>query len=106
MLPREENWTRTFQELMILTIWLPIDGFCFRSEFSCSAAWRGLPTIIYKLVSSAKSLIEESISTTMSLMYRRNKSGPKIEPCGTPAPTDVQEELAPGSTTFGFLSFK
>ena len=62
--------------------------------------------MMYRLVSSAKSLIEEPISSTMSLMYRRNKSGPRIEPCGTPAPTDVQEELAPGSTTFCFLSFK
>ena len=62
--------------------------------------------MMYTLVSSAKCLIEESISSTMLLMYSRNKMDPRIEPYRTPAPTDVQEELAPGSTTFCFLSFK
>ena len=60
----------------------------------------GSSTMIYKLVSSAKSLIEELMSSTMSLVYKKKSRGPRIEPCGTPAFTEVQEELAPGKTTF------
>ena len=59
------------------------------------------------LVSSAKSLIEELMSSTMSLIYKRKSRGQRIEPCGTPAFTEVQEELAPGKTTlclFVYLS--
>ena len=40
--------------------------------------------MIYKLVSSAKSLIDESMSSTISLMYKRKSDGPRIEPWGTP----------------------
>ena len=40
------------------------------------------------------------MSTTMSLMYKGNRRCPRIEPCGTPAFTEVQEELAPGKATF------
>ena len=46
------------------------------------------------------------MSTSMSLIYKRNRRGPRIEPCGTPAFTEVQEELAPGKTTLGFLSVR
>ena len=56
--------------------------------------------MIYKLVSSAKSLIEELMSTIMSLIYKRNRRGPRIEHCGTPAFTEVQEELAPGKQPY------
>ena len=38
------------------------------------------------------------MSSTMSLIYKRKSRGPRIEPCGTPAFTEVQEELAPGKT--------
>ena len=56
-----------------------------RSKFNCSAARMGSLTMIYKLVSSAKSLIEELMSSTMSLIYKRNSRVPRIEPCGTVA---------------------
>ena len=55
----------------------------------------GSSTMIYKLVSSAKSLIEELMPTTMSLIYKKNRRGPRIEPCGNPALTEVQEENNP-----------
>ena len=45
------------------------------------------------------------MSSTMSLIYKRNRQGPRIEPYGTPALTEVQMELAPGKTTHCFLSF-
>ena len=61
---------------MTLTTELPIYGFFCRSVFSFSAARIGLSTIMYKLVSSAKSLIDEPISSTISLIYKRNNSGP------------------------------
>ena len=38
------------------------------------------------------------MSSTMSLIYKRNSKGPKIEPWGTPALTEVQFEQAPGKT--------
>ena len=49
--------------------------------------------MIYKLVSSTKSLTEELLSTTMSLIYKRNRRGTRIEPCGTPALTEVHENF-------------
>ena len=35
-------------------------------------------------------------------MYSKNKSGPKIEPCGTPDVTDSQLDFAPFITTCCF----
>ena len=74
-----------------------------RSEFNWVAASIGLSTMIYRLVSSAKSLIEELMSSTISLMYKRKRKGPRTEPWGTPEFTDVQSEFAPGRTTLCFL---
>ena len=51
-----------------------------RSEFSWLAASTGLSIMIYRLMSSAKSLIEELMSSTISLMYKRKSKGPRIEP--------------------------
>jgi hypothetical protein len=42
-------------------------------------------TITYKDVSSAKSLILQSRSSTISFMYIRNRKGPNTDPWGTPA---------------------
>ena len=56
-----------------------------RSELRICAAETGFPTTIDKLVSSAKNLMLEPISFTISLMYRRKRSGPRIDPCGTSA---------------------
>ena len=48
----------------------------FRSEFNNSAERFKLPTIRFKLVSSANKDILEEILTTMSFIYIRNNSGP------------------------------
>ena len=77
-----------------------------RSKFNCSAACMGSSTMKYKLVSSAKSLIDELMSTKMSIIYKRNRRGPRIEPCGTPALTEVQKEFIPGKTTRCLLSVR
>ena len=45
----------------------------------------GFSTEINKLVSSAKRRILEPISFTMSLIKSKNRRGPSIDPCGTPA---------------------
>ena len=44
-----------------------------RPAFSSSAALMGLSTIIKRLVSSAKRLMQKCISSTISLMYMRKK---------------------------------
>ena len=62
--------------------------------------------MIYKLVSSAKILIEELMSSTMSLIYGRTRRGPRMEANGTQTLTEVQKELAPGKPTLCFLSFR
>ena len=46
------------------------------------------------------------MSSTMSLIYKTKSRGPRVEPCGTPAFIEVQEELAPGKTTLCLLSFR
>ena len=74
-----------------------------RSIFNVIAASRGSFTIIYKLVSSANSLIEELIFSTISFIYIKKSKGPSIEPCGTPALIYAQEEVAPGRTAASYL---
>ena len=54
------------------------------SKFNRNAASTGSSTMIYRLVSSAKSRIDELIFSTMLYIYNRNNRGPKIEPWGTP----------------------
>ena len=63
-----------------------------RSEFSVAAAVSGFSTTRDRPVSSAKSLIFDPMSYTISLISRRNNSGPRIDPCGTPAWTVCLEE--------------
>ena len=65
-----------------------------------------LLTIMYKLVSSAKSLIFAPISFTilMSLIYSRKNRGLRIEPRGTPACMYTESEVVPGITTLCFQS--
>ena len=77
-----------------------------RSELSVSAAWIASSTMIYRLVSSAKSLMEELISSTISFIYKRNNRGPRTEPWGTPAFIGVHAEEPPGSTTLWSLSLR
>ena len=56
-----------------------------RSQFKVSAAVSGFSTTSKRLVSAANSLMFEPISFTISFIYRRNSSGPRMDPCGTPA---------------------
>ena len=56
-----------------------------RSEFKVSAAVSGFSSTRKRLVSSANSLMFEPISFTISFICRRNSSGPRMDPCGTPA---------------------
>jgi hypothetical protein len=76
------------EEILSISIW------------SVFADRYGSLTITYKLVSSAKRLIDEAISVTMSLIYIRKRSGPRMEPWGTPALTVDESDLAPGKITF------
>jgi hypothetical protein len=75
-----------------------------RSKLSVAAAVAGLSTIIYKFVSSAKSLIYEFMSRTIPFKYMRKRSGPNIDPCGTPAVIEAICDEPLGRTTFCFLS--
>ena len=52
-----------------------------RSEFKVSAAVSGFSATRKRLVSSANNLMFEPIS----FIYRRNSSGPRMDPCGTHA---------------------
>ena len=49
-----------------------------RSEFSVAAAVSGYSMTSIRLVSSARSFIFNPMSFTMSLIYRRNNSGPRF----------------------------
>ena len=49
--------------------------------------------------SSAYKCMSESRSRTMSFMYMRNRSGPSIDPCGTPAVTFCHFQEEPSRTT-------
>ena len=44
----------------------------------------GFSTTRKRLVSSANNLMFEPISFTISFIYRRNSSGPRMDPCGIP----------------------
>ena len=54
-------------------------------------------TCLYMMQSSPKSRTSDVISSVMSFMYRRNRSGPSTVPCGTPDVTCVETMwLRPG----------
>jgi hypothetical protein len=55
---------------------------------------------------SAKSLIGQFTSSTISLINMRNNKGPKMDPCGTPALTVFQDDSFPFVTTLCFLLVK
>ena len=46
-----------------------------------------------KAVSSAKSQTRNDEACTMSLIYIKNKVGPRIEPCGTPHLISFNEDF-------------
>ena len=59
----------------------------------------------YNTQSSAKSLtLLLVIDSCRSLMYARNKTGPRTVPCGTPLVTGLGVEVSPSSSTRWVLS--
>ena len=60
---------------------------------------RSIINVFLQVVSSAKSLTEDSKLLGRSFMYIRTSNGPKIEPCGTPANTNDQFEHWPLRST-------
>ena len=75
------------------------EDFFDRSWLRVFDALSGESTIIYRLVSSPKSRIVDWMSFTMSFISMRNKSGPNIEPWGTPAVMLTQSDAPSGKTT-------
>ena len=57
-------------------------------------------------VSSANSFTVDVMSTDRSLMYIKKKSGPKMDPCGTPAFTGNHSDVWPFRTTLWNLFVK
>ena len=55
---------------------------------------------------SANNLAIDERASARSFIYIKNKSGPNMEPCGTPAVTSAQEEDCPLRTTLCFLFLK
>ena len=55
-----------------------------------------------KEVSSAKSLAFPIRSSAISFMNNKNKSGPKTDPCGTPA-FNIASDKTPFTNTFFFI---
>ena len=61
----------------------------------------------YNTQSSANSLtLLLVIDSCRSLMYARNKTGPRTVPCGTPLVTGLGVEVSPSSSTRWVLSFR
>jgi hypothetical protein len=57
-----------------------------------------------RVVSSAKSKAKSVVQRGRSLMYRRNRMGPRMEPCGTPNLMVCMELFTPFTHTNWDLS--
>ena len=73
--------------------------------------WLSMPSIsrIFKAeknseLSSAKSRVKLSKFSDISLTYKRNKRGPKTDPCGTPVEVGFGVEVTELKTTLCVLS--
>ena len=55
---------------------------------------------------SANNFAFDERPSARSFIYIKNRSGPSMEPCGTPALTLAQEEVYPLRTTLCFLFLK
>ena len=58
------------------------------------------------VVSSAKISGSDSRSAIISLMCMMKRSGPNLEPCGTPASTGSSEDVYPSTTVFADLPLR
>ena len=67
---------------------------------------RGSLTTMLRLVSSAKSLIDEFNFSTISLMNAKNNIGPRIDPRGIPVINKRKSDENLRRTTCCFLSLR
>ena len=90
-----------FREIIIVSVFsglkltnhlLDQDVIVFKSLLRMSADSIALSTIRNILVSSANNLTWDWILSTISFMYNKNRRGPNIDPCGTPAFIYCQDE--------------
>ena len=68
---------------------------------SCWRVWQSALLLIvkYTTVSSANNLTSEWMFSGRSLIYKRNKIGPKTEPWGTPDVTGISDDFSPSKAT-------
>ena len=52
---------------------------------------------------SANNFAFDERPSAISFIYTKNRSGPSMEPCGTPAVMSAQEKVCPLRTTLCFL---
>ena len=71
-----------------------------RSPLRFLAQDTGSGLILKREVSSAYRFMSVCMLFMMSFVYTKKRSGPNMEPCGTPALTEVQVEEKPLKTTF------
>ena len=77
-----------------------------RLSFNSFAEASTLKTTENSEVSCTKSFALDDESFVESLIYIKNRSGPKIDSWGTPALTSAHEQNWPFKTTFCFLFFR
>ncbi len=65
---------------------------------SCISAY-GLDSVLIKLVSSANINVSLLTLSGRSLIKNKNRIGPSVEPCGTPALVDLNSEVKPLTIT-------
>ena len=74
--------------------------FVEMSRSLCSTLLSSYPLALWhNLVSSANLSTVDCMSLSRSLIYMRNKSTPRIKPCGTPLVTVVHSDISPLTTT-------
>ena len=81
-------------------------GICCRSLFNTSAEVLLSCTTDNREVSSAKSFTVDSMFSDKSFIYIRKKSGPRIDPCDTPAFSGNHSEVWPLTKTLWNLHVK
>ena len=84
------------------------DHLCTFSKLklSSSPAVFAFSIIMYIVVSSANSFMEQFTSRTISFIKTRKKRGPRMDPWGTPAFIFIQSDSVPFTTTLCFLENK
>jgi hypothetical protein len=65
-----------------------------------------IQVVLYLICSSANSLVVDVTDSGKSLMYRRNRSGPRTVPWGTPDVTGDLPDFIPSHTTSWVLYWR